>query len=257
MFPKSRMAVLVTLALVAINSPTVAQRTRDQALSARVDSLVERYRAGRHLPGIAIAVVRSGTVIKARGYGFANLELDVPVTPKTLFGPGSISKQFVATAIMQLVEDGKVRLDDPITRYIDSLPAHWGRIAVSHLLTHTSGVPEEHWLPNFVEFDRFEHNQLDVLRTIFADSLESAPGAVWAYRNSGYRMLGMIIERVSGESLWSFLQRRIFAPTGMATTRSSDPKTLIPHRAQGYGREHGRIVNRDAVTESAAFSEGG
>ncbi len=246
-------AVLV-LALAA--SPSLAQPHRDGAISARVDSLVERYRVARHVPGIAIAVVRNGTVIKARGYGFANLELEAPVTPKTLFGLGSISKQFVATAIMQLVEDGKVRLDDPITRYIDSLPAHWGRITVRHLLTHTSGVPEEHWLPNFVEFDRFEHNHLDVLRTVFADSLESAPGAVWAYRNSGYRMLGMIIERASGESLWSFLERRIFAPIGMTATRSSNPKTLIAHRAKGYGREHGRIVNRDAVTESAAFSEG-
>lgn len=248
--------VLPWLGCLAIGSSAAAQRPGDQAVSARVDRLVERYRISYHVPGLAIAVVRNGRVIKARGYGYANLELEAPVTPKTLFGLGSISKQFVATAIMQLVEEGKVRLDDPITRYLDSLPAHWGRITVGHLLTHTSGVPEEHWLPSFVEFDRFEHNHLDVLRRIFADSLESAPGAAWAYRNSGYRMLGMIIERASGESLWRFLDRRIFAPLGMTATRSSDPKTIIPHRAKGYGREHGRIVNRDAVTESAAFSEG-
>ncbi|MEO8453309.1 MAG: serine hydrolase domain-containing protein [Gemmatimonadota bacterium] len=224
--------------------------------SARVDSLVEQIRVQREIPGIAVAVVRDGRVIKAAGYGFANLELRAPVTPRTRFGLGSISKQFTATAIMMLVEGGRVRLDDPITRYVDSLPPHWGRITVRHLLTHTSGLPEEHWLPSFVEFDRFEHGQLDVLRTIFSDSLQSAPGAKWAYRNSAFRLLGMIIERASGESYWSFLDRRIFRPLGMTATRSSDPKTLIPDRAQGYGKEAGRIVNRDAVTESAAFSEG-
>lgn len=178
------------------------------------------------------------------------------MTPKTLFGLGSISKQFTATAIMQLVEEGRVGLDEPITRYVDSLPAHWARITVRHLLTHTSGLPEEHWRPSFVEFDRFEHNQLDVLRTIFADSLEFPPGAGWAYRNSAYRLLGMIIERASGESYWTRLERRVFRPVGMTTTRSSDPKSIIPNRARGYGKERGRIVNRDAVTETAAFSEG-
>jgi len=248
--------MLSCVVMVGVAAPAAGQRTRDRGLGPRVDSLVERYRIGRHVPGIAIAVVRNGTVIKAKGYGFANLELKAPVTPTTLFGLGSISKQFTATAIMQLVEDGKVRLDDPVTRYIDSLPRHWGRITVRHLLTHTSGIPEERWLPNFIEFDRFEHHQLDVLRTIFADSLQSEPGAVWAYRNSGYRMLGMIIEKASGESYWAFMDRRIFAPLRMAATRSSDPKSLIPNRAKGYGKERGRVVNRDAVTESAAFSEG-
>ena len=95
-----------------------------------------------------------------------------------------------------------------------------------------------------------------MLRTIFQDSLQFAPGASWAYRNSAYRLLGMIIERVSGESYWTFIDRRIFQPLGMTSTRGSDPKTIIPNRAKGYGRERGRTVNRDAVAESAAFSEG-
>jgi CubicO group peptidase (beta-lactamase class C family) len=140
--------------------------------------------------------------------------------------------------------------------YLDSLPPHWSGITVRHLLNHTSGLPEEKWLPSFVEFDRHEHHQLDVVRTIFADSLEFAPGTSWAYRNSAYRLLGMIIEGVSGDTYWTRLDRRIFRPLGMNATRSSDPKTVIPHRAKGYGKERRRIVNRDAVTESAAFSEG-
>ena len=233
--------------------PAAAQR---YSAGARIDRLVERYRLDRKVPGLAVAVVRNGVVIKAKGYGVSNLELGSPVTPKTLFGLGSISKQFTATAIMQLVEDGKVSLDESVTRYLDSLPAHWSRIKVRHLLSHASGVPEEHWLPSFVEFDRFEHHHLDVLRTVFADTLDFPPGAGWAHRNSAYRMLGMIVEKASGESFWSFLDRRTFRPIGMTATRSSDPKSIIPNRAKGYAKERGRIVNRDAVTETAAFSEG-
>ena len=249
-------AVLGAWVLAGAPESGAAQQPRPGGTSARVDELVERYRVARNIPGIAVAVVRKGTVIKAKGYGLANLELEAPVTPRTLFGLGSISKQFTATAIMQLVEEGRVQVDDPITRYVDSLPPHWSRITVRQLLTHTSGLPEEHWRPSFVEFDRFEHGQLDVLRTIFADSLEFPPGGGWAYRNSAYRLLGMIIERASGQSYWTWLETRIFRPLGMTATRSSDPKSIIPNRAKGYGRERGRVVNREAVTESAAFSEG-
>jgi D-alanyl-D-alanine carboxypeptidase len=251
-----RRLILSLLSALVPLGPVAAQRSRDAISSARVDSLVERYRVGREVPGIAVSVVRHGSVVKAEGYGLANLELQSPVTPRTLFGLGSISKQFTATAIMQLVEDGRVRLDESITSYLDSLPRHWAPITVRHLLTHTSGLPEERWRPSFVEFDRHEHDHLEVLRTIFADSLQSAPGAAWAYRNSAYRLLGMIIEKASGESYWAFLDRRIFRPLGMAATRSSDPKTIIAHRAKGYAKEQGRIVNRDPVTASAAFSEG-
>jgi CubicO group peptidase (beta-lactamase class C family) len=252
--PRVLFSLLVAATAVPIR-PALAQSPASGP-SVRTDALVERYRQRRGVPGIAVAVVRNGRVIKARGYGFANLELSAPVTRRTRFGLGSISKQFTATAIMQLVEEGKVGLEEPTARYLDSLPSHWAPITVRQLLTHTSGLPEERWLPSFVEFDRHEHRQLDVLRTIFADSLEFAPGSSWAYRNSAYRLLGMIVERVSGQSYWSFLDHRIFRLLGMTATRSSDPRTLIPDRAKGYGRERGRIVNRDAVTESAAFSEG-
>jgi CubicO group peptidase (beta-lactamase class C family) len=242
--------------LAASTQATAAQQAERASASAAVDRLVERYRTGRKIPGITLAVVRNGHVIKAKGYGSADLELGTSVTPAFRFGLGSITKQFTATAIMMLAEEGRLTVDDPISKYVDSLPPHWSRITLRQLLTHTSGIPEERWLPNFVEFDRVEHEHLDVLRTVFNDSLQFAPGGSWAYRNSAYRLLGMAIERVSGESYWTFLDRRIFKPLGMTSTRSSDPKTIIPNRSKGYGRERGRIVNRDAVAESAAFSEG-
>jgi D-alanyl-D-alanine carboxypeptidase len=251
-----RLQLLVCLLLAAGTPATAASRQGSGGPGAAVDQLVERYRVGRKIPGIAVAVVRNGRVIKAQGYGTADLELGTPVTPAFRFGLGSISKQFTATAIMQLAEAGRLTVDDPVAKYVDSLPAHWSRLTLRQLLTHTSGLPEERWLPNFVEFDRVEHEQLNVLRTIFTDSLQFTPGGSWAYRNSAYRLLGMVIERVSGESYWTFLEGRIFRPLGMTSTRGSDPKTIIPNRSKGYGRERGRIVNRDAVAESAAFSEG-
>ena len=248
--------LLVAISIVASVTGATSLQARGDSTGVAVDRLVERYRTGRRIPGIAIAVVRNGQVIKAQGYGSADLELGTPVTPAFRFGLGSISKQFTATAIMQLAEEGRLTVDDPISKYVDSLPPHWSRLTLRQLLTHTSGIPEERWLPNFVEFDRVEHEHLDVLRTVFSDSLQFTPGESWAYRNSAYRLLGMVVERASGESYWTFLDRRIFKPLGMTSTRSSDPKTIIPERSKGYGRERGRIVNRDAVAESAAFSEG-
>ncbi len=126
-----------------------------------------------------------------------------------------------------------------------------------HLLTHTSGIKEEVWEGGIFEFDRHEHVQFEVLRTAFGP-LDSAPGERWAYSNVGYRLLGMLIEEVSGESIWDFFDRRIFQPIGMNATRNSDPGTVIPHRARGYGRTNvgGALVNRDPVTASAAFTQG-
>jgi len=209
----------------------------------------------QHIPGLSLAVVRSGRLVQSKGYGKASVELDVPATASTLYGLGSISKQFTAVAIMLLVEERKIGLDDPIRKYFSWLPKEWSDVRVRHLLTHTSGIREEEWKGGIVDFDRLEHNQEDVVRTAFGPML-SRPGDKFRYSNVGYRMLGMLIEKVSGQSYWDFLEQRIFHPLGMNATRNSDPKTVIPNRARGYAMEEGRFVNREPVTASAAFSEG-
>ncbi len=161
------------------------------------------------------------------------------------------------TAVMMLVQDGDVSLDSPINRYVPNLPDSWSEVTVRHLLTHTSGVKEEVWEGGLYEFDRREHVQFEVLRTAFGP-LDSTPGARWASSNVGYRLLGMLIEEVTGESVWDFFDRRIFQPIGMNATRNSDPGTVIPHRSRGYGRSRvgGALLNRDPVTASAAFTQG-
>ncbi len=184
-----------------------------------LDQYIERVLAEQGVPGMSIAVLRGGEILLPKGYGFASLEPRAPATAQSLYGLGSISKQFAATAVMMLVQDGDVSLDSPINRYVPNLPDSWSEITVRHLLTHTSGIKEEVWEGGVFEFDRHEHVQFEVLRTAFGP-LDSAPGERWAYSNVGYRLLGMLIEEVSGESVWDFFDCRIFQPIGMNATRS-------------------------------------
>jgi len=225
-----------------------------------LDQYIDRVLAEQGVPGMSVAVLRGGEILLAKGYGFASLEPRAPATAQSLYGLGSISKQFAATAVMMLVQDGDVSLDSPINRYVPNLPDSWSEVTVRHLLTHTSGIKEEVWEGGVFEFDRNEHVQFEVLRTAFGP-LDSAPGERWAYSNAGYRLLGMLIEEVSRESVWDFFDRCIFQPIGMNATRNSDPGTVITHRARGYGRsafgaESGALVNREPVTASAAFTQG-
>ena len=140
-------AVLFTIAIAPqISAPVVARAqtsaSDDAEISEKVDAYVAAEMRTEKMPGLALAVVRDGRIIKARGYGLANIELDVPVKPETIFQTGSVGKQFTATAVMMLVEEGKIRLDDPIGKYLPSAPATWDKIAVRNLLTHTSGIPD-------------------------------------------------------------------------------------------------------------------
>lgn len=224
-------------------------------ISIAVDDCVKTEMANQKIPGLSLAVVIEGKVVKARGYGLACLELGAPAASETLYGLGSISKQFTATAIVLLEEKGKLRLDAKIVELLDGLPGEWADVTVRHLLTHTSGIKEEQWKGGIVEFDRYEYKQEEVIKTAFGP-LESKPGEKFAYRNVGYRLLGMIVEKISRQSYWDFLDEHIFKPLGMTATRNSDPRTIILHRARGYGRAGDVFVNRDPVTASAAFSEG-
>jgi len=209
----------------------------------RVDDYLAAQIAQRQIPGLSLAVIRDGKTIKSQGYGLANLELRVPVIPETVFEIGSLTKQFTATCVMMLVEEGKIALDDPVSKYLE-VPEAWKAITVRHLLTHTSGIKTYTALPGF-------EASLHLTVRAFIDKLAAhpltfAPGESFAYCNSGYNLLGFIIEKVSGESYWKFLSARILNPLGMSSTRSRDQKTVILHRASGYERENDALVNRDS-----------
>lgn len=224
------------------------------ARADKVDDYIEAQMRQLHIPGLSLAVVRAGQTVKLRAYGLANVELNAPVTQDTIFEIGSITKQFTATAIMMLVEDGRVGLDDKISKYLDGLPAAWGGVTIRHLLTHSSGIQNYLLAPGLFEATaRPGQSHDDIARLFFArlQELDFQPGATWAYSNTGYLLLGNVIEKASGKSYWEFLEERIFRPLGMKASRSGEPAAIISGRAAGYEWTGNSFRNRAALTENA------
>ncbi len=219
----------------------------------KADEFLADYLKEKQIPGCSVMVRHEGKLALCQGYGLANLEHDVRVTPQTIFQSGSIGKQFTAMAVMLLVEDGKIALADPVAKYLD-LPASWSGITVRHLLTHTSGLgdyPEDFSM-------KADYTEDDLLKMIKAQPLAAAPGEKWSYSNLGYVSLGILIHKVSGEFYGDFLQRRVFAPLGMKSARVISESDIIPHRAAGYRLQQGELKNQNWVSPSVnATADGG
>ncbi len=212
--------------------------------------------SNEQIPGLALAVIKDGKILKARGYGFADVKLKVPARTNTVFRIASLSKQFIATAIMMLVEEGKLKLDDPVSNYLDGTPSEWKPITIRHLLTHTSGIPDflnenisvHSWLYGF---------DLGVFKAVARCPLHFVPGDEMRYSNSNYHLLGMIIRKVTGEAYGDFLRERIFQPLGMTQTEVSPIGKSIPGLAIGYELNNGRLEFGDSVAQSAKAYAGG
>jgi CubicO group peptidase (beta-lactamase class C family) len=215
-------------------SAAVGQREDPAAPAGRdsVDAYIERAMARQHIPGLSLAVVHDGRVVKARGYGFASLEHEAPATPSTVYELASTTKPFVATAILLLAQDGKLRLDDRLSQYVDSVPAQWSGVTIRHLLTHTSGIKD--YLADLRHDFSHDTSPAEIARVVLGAPPNFAPGAKWSYSNSGYVLLGMVVQRVSGESYDAFLARRVFVPLGMTATRRDTPDEIVAGRASGY-----------------------
>lgn len=209
----------------------------------KIDDYVKTQMRERHIPGAALAIIKDGRLIKAEGYGLANVELNVPATKETVFEIGSITKQITAAAIMLLVEEGRVNLDEKIGKYLPNTPESWNNVTVRHLLTHTSGIKSYTGLTGFELTKRLKRD--DFIKILSAHPLEFTPGERWIYSNSGYNLLGFIIETVSGKSYWDFTRERIFKPLGMNSTADRDPRYIIRNRATGYEWESNQLVGRD------------
>jgi CubicO group peptidase (beta-lactamase class C family) len=198
----------------------------------------------QHIPGVALLVSRNGQPIRAEGYGLSNVELQVAVKPETIFQSGSVGKQFTATAVMMLVEAGKVRLEDPLTRYFREAPAWWKDVTVHELLSHTAGFTD---YPD--DFDmRKDYSEEDLLKIVGAIPPAYAPGTKWSYSNLGYLTLGILIHRVTGEFYGDFLQRKIFKPLEMSTTRIISEADIVPDRSAGYRWVGGELKNQEWVS---------
>jgi CubicO group peptidase (beta-lactamase class C family) len=221
-----------------------------------IDELVRAEMAKYHVPGLSIGVVRNGKVILAKGYGLANVELGVPASPDTIYEIGSLSKQFTAAAIMLLVEEGKISLDERVSKYLPDLPAAWGEVTVRHLLTHTSGVPNY----GGGDYDKLRGQDVtpsEIIKTVADRPLDFHPGERYAYSNTNYTLLGMTIERISGKPYGEFMTEHIFQPMGMSATRLNDLRLVVKNRASGYSWEDESLRNREYWSASHFYSSGG
>jgi D-alanyl-D-alanine carboxypeptidase len=216
----------------------------DSARADKVDDYVAEQMQQRHVPGLCLAVVQEGRPVAEKGYGRANLELNTPVTTNTVFEIGSITKQFTAALVMMLADERRVALDDPIEQHLKDTPEIWQGMTIRHLLTHTSG------LKSYTGLDGFEvRRKLDYeafARELAKEPLEFKPGERFSYCNSGYNLLGYLIEQKSGTSYWALLRERILVPLSMKHTRDRDTKSVIANRAAGYELQAGELVNRDS-----------
>ena len=257
--PVSRCTVIPALALIALAHAAPAQ-TLDPARALRIDSVFAAY-ATPTSPGCALAVTRRGTIVYERGYGMASLEQNVPITPRTVFDLGSVSKQFTAASVLLLQLDGKLSLDDDVRRYLPELPSLGATVTLRHLITHTSGWRDYNDLLAMDGFDERDHTtDRDAWDSLVRQrALNFQPGATFRYSNTGFFLLGEVVKRVTGRSLAAFAEERIFSPLGMSHTRYlDDTRQIVPGRATAYApAANGFVVemsNWDQVGDGAVQS---
>jgi CubicO group peptidase (beta-lactamase class C family) len=246
---------ILALAIVFLISVVSFVAAQDKAPA--IDGLLRKYQEYSQFNG-SVLVADHGKVIFKKGYGDANKEWNIPNTPDTKFRLGSITKQFTATLILQLVEEGKIKLDGKIAEYLPDYPKPMGeRITIHHLLTHTSGIPNYTSFPSFQrDLSRLPSSPTNFIKVFWNLPLEFEPGSKFSYCNSGYFLLGVILEKVTGKPYARLLDERIFKPLGMAHSGYDLSDPLMPKRAAGYQKRGGTFVNAEFVDMSTPFSAG-
>jgi CubicO group peptidase (beta-lactamase class C family) len=242
--------------LLAAAVPASAQQLSRDAIIQKIDSIAAAPTKSGNVAGIAIAVVKGRDTLLMKGYGYADLENQVPVTPQTVFRIGSVTKQFTSAAIMKLIEQGKLSLDDDITKYLPQVPTHGRKILVRHLLNHTSGIPSYTDVREFGAKARMDLPHDSLLAVVAKDSLQFEPGSHFYYNNTGYYILGMLIEKLTGRTYADHLSETQFTPNGLASTTYCDTKRIITHRAHGYQRGRGGLENADFLSMDLPYAAG-
>lgn len=233
------LSVVQTICLLILAGAVRAQSPAADEVSDYVNAEMQR----QHIPGLSLLVVRGGKIVRAQGFGLSNVELQVPVKPETIFQSGSVGKQFTATAVMMLVEEGKVGLDDKLTKYFPNAPDQWKEVTIRELLSHTAGFGD---YPKDFNF-RKDWTEDELLKMGEGIPLAYVPGTKWEYSNLGYLTLGILIHRVTGEFYGDFLQQRIFQPLGMSSTRIISEADIVPNRAAGYRLVKSELKNQEWV----------
>jgi len=215
--------------------------------SSRMDQVAESYVSSHQFMG-SVLVARGSRILLDKGYGFANLEWKIPNSPTTRFRLGSLTKQFTAASILLLEERGKLNTGDLVRKYMPDAPAAWDKITLFNLLTHTSGIPNFTSFPDYAALEPFPTTPEKLVARFRDKPLEFQPGEKWAYSNSGYVLLGYLLEKISGQPYAQFVQQNIFTPLGMQDSGYDSNSAIIPHRASGYvpranGPENAGYIN--------------
>jgi CubicO group peptidase (beta-lactamase class C family) len=243
-------SMLLAFLAASLNSGLFAAHSIDEA----VDTYVQAEMSREHIPGLALGVYRHGEIVRVQGFGLSNVELGVAVKPETVFQSGSIGKQFTATAIIMLMEQGKLSLTDSIAKFFPNAPSTWKIIQVRHLLSHTSGLQEytddDKTRPGGAFNLRADYTEDQILKIMESFPIEYQPGEKWDYRNTNYVLLGIIIHRVTGKFYGDYLRECIFGPLGMSATRIISEADIIPNRAAGYRLVHGELKNQEWISPS-------
>jgi CubicO group peptidase (beta-lactamase class C family) len=223
---------------------------------ARMEEVVRSYVDAKQFMG-SVLVARDGKVILSKGYGSANLEWDVPNSPSAKFRLGSITKQFTAACILLLEDRGKLKVEDPVKKYMPDAPPAWDKITIFHLLTHTSGIPSFTGFPDYASTEAFATTPEKLVARFRDKPLEFQPGEKWNYSNSGYVLLGYLIEKISQQSYRQFVQENIFNPLGMKDSGYDSNTEIIAHRAAGYEPGAKAPANAGYIDMSIPLSAGG
>ena len=250
-----RNTLLLVLMLCLAHSSLVFSQPPAENLSAKVTAYMEELQRRGEFSGVVL-LARGGKVLFARGYGMANLEHDVPNTIDTKFRLGSVTKQFTAVGIMMLQERKKLSVHDSICIYVHDCPDDWKSITIHHLLAHTSGIPS---FTEFPDNDRYERLPMQVVDTVarFKDKpLDFPPGDRFQYSDSGYLLLGYIIEQASGEKYEDFIRKNIYEPLHMQNSGYDHPWVILKHRAQGYSSKGGSLINATCMAMDTPLGAG-
>jgi CubicO group peptidase (beta-lactamase class C family) len=250
-----RILVPVLAALTAMVAHARGQNA-DAGLIARIDAIVEAPIKAGTVAGASVAVVQRGRPLVMKGYGVADLELDVPTPPGVTYEIGSVTKQFTAAAILLLQDEGKLSLDDDVTKYLPDYPTQGHRIPLKRLLNHTSGIKGYTEIPEFGDFQRLDKPK-DALVTLFsAKPFDFPPGEEQIYNNSAFFLLGLVIEKVSGVSYQTFVQQRLFNRVGMPSSYYCSERLVRKNHAHGYDVEAGRFVLKGFIDHDWPFAAG-
>jgi len=233
-----------------------AQSTTKAILSSQQYQQLLEANFDKDGPGASILVAKKGAIVYQSSIGKANLELDVPMEAHHVYRIGSITKQFTAVSILMLLEQGKLDLQDDLTKYIPDYPTKEHTITIEHLLTHTSGIKSMTGMPDFFKDSRHDMTTIEMMNYFKNEPMDFAPGEEFRYNNSGYYLLGVIIEKISGMTYAEFIQQNIFEPLGMTASYYGGAEPLIPNRAAGYQKQGDTYSNAPYISMTLPYAAG-